>query len=134
MLSDDLEARLWLDPGQRTLGQLLQDRTAAALEIKRLRHELVKAQEWRRVATNRRPPPGDGKAHPQPLPALLRITEACQLVGMSPSTIYRRIKDGTFPAPLRVGDKSVRWARNAIDAWRDALQPTKAFAVSREKY
>jgi hypothetical protein len=36
----DILQRLRIDPGQRTLGQLLQDREAAALEIERLRAEI----------------------------------------------------------------------------------------------
>ena len=132
MHSDDLEARLWLDPGQRTLGQLLQDRTAAALEIKRLRLELAKAQEARRLSTPTiSPPRRDGNTLPAGQPTLLRLSEICRLIGLSRSTIYRRIEEKTFPAPLRVGDRSVRWSRDVIDAWRDALESASAF--SREK-
>jgi prophage regulatory protein len=124
MQSDDLEARLWLDPGQRTLGQLLQDRTAAALEIRRLRLELASLEAARRVVP---PPPRLSRDEAEVLlsrPAMLRLSEVCRLIGMSRSAIYRRIKEETFPAPLRVGDRSVRWASDVIDAWRDSLRPS----------
>ena len=125
MQLEDLEARLWLDPGQRTLGQLLQERTAAALEIRRLRLELAKTQEVRRLSAPAVPPSRrDGNTQPVARPTFLRLSEVCRLVGLARSTIYRRIEKKTFPAPLRVGNRSVRWAGEVIDAWRDALEST----------
>lgn len=126
MQLDDLEARLCLDPGQRTLGQLLQERTAAAIELRRLRLELAKAQKIRRLSAPTVPRPASGNALAAARPALLRLSEVCRLVGLGRSTIYRRIKEKTFPAPLRVGDRSVRWAGDVIDAWRDALESASA--------
>src|SRR6188768_3371434 len=122
MHPDDLEVRLWLDPGQRTLGQILQDRTAAALEIRRLRLEVANLQAARRVLASPARPSRDQTAASFSRPALLRISEVCRLTGLSRATIYRRIEEETFPAPLRVGDRSVRWASDVIDAWRDALK------------
>ncbi|MDZ7840407.1 MAG: hypothetical protein U5R46_06230 [Gammaproteobacteria bacterium] len=40
MIENDILDRLRIDPGQRTLGQLLQDREAAAHEIRKLQAEL----------------------------------------------------------------------------------------------
>jgi prophage regulatory protein len=36
---------------------------------------------------------------------------------MPKSTIYEKIKEGTFPKPLRLGAKSVAWIESEIDAW-----------------
>ena len=37
--------------------------------------------------------------------------------GLGTSTLYRWIRAGSFPAPLKIGGKSVRWRANEIEAW-----------------
>ena len=37
--------------------------------------------------------------------------------GLSRSTIYQRIKDGTFPPPISLGAKAVGWLDSDIDEW-----------------
>ena len=41
-----------------------------------------------------------------------------RLVPMSKSTIYRMISAGTFPAPNKLGRRSV-WSAEDIDTWRE---------------
>jgi prophage regulatory protein len=42
-------------------------------------------------------------------------------VGLKKTAIYRRIKDGTFPAPRRpYGGPAVAWLESDIDAWMSA--------------
>jgi prophage regulatory protein len=36
---------------------------------------------------------------------------------VSPATIYRWIKEGNFPAPIRLGANMVRWDRKSVEAW-----------------
>ncbi|MGZ8927959.1 MAG: helix-turn-helix transcriptional regulator [Methylobacter sp.] len=56
------------------------------------------------------------------LPALtiLRRKQVEARIGLSRSTIYERIKAGTFPAPIALGAKSVGWIESEIDAWLSA--------------
>ena len=37
--------------------------------------------------------------------------------GLSRSTIYEKIKDGTFPKPVKLGPRAVGWFDSEIDAW-----------------
>jgi prophage regulatory protein len=37
--------------------------------------------------------------------------------GLSRSTIYDRIKSGTFPAPVSLGAQAVGWIESEIDNW-----------------
>ena len=37
------------------------------------------------------------------------------------TTIYRKIKIGTFPAPLRVGLRRVAWRESDVAAWQNNL-------------
>ena len=38
--------------------------------------------------------------------SLLRDREAATLLGISRSTLWRRVKDGTFPKPVKIGHVS----------------------------
>jgi prophage regulatory protein len=51
------------------------------------------------------------------LPRFIRLPEVKARVGLSRSTIYNRISEGTFPAPIRLGEKSVAWVESTIDGW-----------------
>jgi len=33
------------------------------------------------------------------------------------SAIYLRLTNGTFPKPIRLGPRSVRWIASEVDAW-----------------
>jgi len=46
---------------------------------------------------------------------LLALEEVCERVELSRATIFKEIKDGTFPAPLRLSPKKIRWADFTID-------------------
>jgi|TARA_B110000090_G_scaffold89730_1_gene101792 prophage regulatory protein len=40
-----------------------------------------------------------------------------KLFKVSPATIYRWIKEGKFPKPVRLGANMVRWKAADIEAW-----------------
>ena len=48
---------------------------------------------------------------------LLRLREVIALTGLSRSTIYRKMRDGTFPDALKIGARAVRWLESEIQAW-----------------
>ena len=48
----------------------------------------------------------------------LRLPAVIALVGKSRTAIYRDIQAGTFPAPIRIGARSVAWDSTAIQAWQ----------------
>lgn len=53
-------------------------------------------------------------------PSILRRKQVEARTGLSRSTIYDRIKAGTFPAPISLGAKAVGWIESEIDAWLNA--------------
>lgn len=61
---------------------------------------------------------------PAPAPAerLLRLPEVEGLVGLRKSKLYDLVKRGQFPAPVRLGPRSVRWKASAVRAWIDGLK------------
>jgi prophage regulatory protein len=48
---------------------------------------------------------------------LIRLPEVKFRTGLSRSTIYRRISEGTFPKPRRIGGAIVAWTECEIDGW-----------------
>jgi len=49
--------------------------------------------------------------------AILRRKEVEARTKLSRSTIYARVKNGTFPAPVPLGPKSVGWIESEIDSF-----------------
>lgn len=52
---------------------------------------------------------------------LLRLPSVQAKTGLSKSEIYRRIKEGTFPKPLKLGARAVAWPQISIDGWVQSL-------------
>lgn len=48
---------------------------------------------------------------------ILRRREVESRTGLATSTIYQRIKERTFPAPIQLGPKSVGWLESEINSW-----------------
>jgi prophage regulatory protein len=119
----DIVARLRRDAGQLTLAELIQEREAAACEIERLRDQQNRARVAMppsRTAPASLPPATRGSAErsqPIQLGALVRLSDVCKLVGLSRSSIYSRVGEGTFPAPVKLSDHCVRWRREDLEAW-----------------
>lgn len=49
--------------------------------------------------------------------AILRLPEVKSRTGLSRSTIYLRIKEGSFPTPISLGDRAVGWIDSEIQHW-----------------
>ena len=48
---------------------------------------------------------------------LLTRREVERRTGLSRSTIYRKMREDTFPAPLKVSERAVRWRERDIRAY-----------------
>ena len=48
---------------------------------------------------------------------LLRLNEVKQRTGLSKSSIYNQIADGTFPEPVQIGARAVAWVEDEIEEW-----------------
>lgn len=55
---------------------------------------------------------------------IIRLPEVIERVGLSKSTIYQNIQDGTFPKQLKLGRTS-GWLESEIDAWIGNLVNTR---------
>jgi prophage regulatory protein len=48
---------------------------------------------------------------------LLRLPEVKELTGLSKSSIYARISEGTFPKQISIGPRLVVWVESDIQNW-----------------
>lgn len=49
--------------------------------------------------------------------SILRRKQVEERTGLSRSTIYLRIQEGTFPRPINLGARAVGWLENEIESW-----------------
>lgn len=57
--------------------------------------------------------------------ALLNVKTVMATTGLSRSTLHAKCKNGTFPAPIKLSARCVRWHSEAIRQWIDALATAK---------
>jgi prophage regulatory protein len=50
-------------------------------------------------------------------PAILRRKQVEARTGLRRSTIYERVAEGEFPAPINLGARAVGWLESEISAW-----------------
>lgn len=48
---------------------------------------------------------------------ILRLPNVISRTGLLRSTIYLRVSDGSFPAPVSLGGRAVGWIEAEVDAW-----------------
>ena len=51
---------------------------------------------------------------------LLRRPEVEQIVGAGTSTLYKMVREGRFPKPIKITAAAVRWRLSEINAWMEA--------------
>lgn len=55
-----------------------------------------------------------------------RMADIVRITGCSKAGIYLKIKNGTFPKPIKWGARAVRWPANEAQAVWDALRAGKS--------
>lgn len=48
---------------------------------------------------------------------ILRLPTVKKRTGLSRSTIYLRMSQGTFPKPISLGGRAIGWLENEVDEW-----------------
>ena len=52
--------------------------------------------------------------------SILRRKQVEARTGLSRSTIYQRIAEGSFPKPISLGARAVGWLESEIEAWLES--------------
>lgn len=63
--------------------------------------------------------------------SILRRKQVEDRTGLSRSTIYLRIQEGTFPKPISLGPRAVGWLEHEIEAWLHSCIDNRAKAQVR---
>jgi prophage regulatory protein len=117
----DMLDRLTLDPGTRTMGELMQEREWAVGEIRRLRADVDRlSRKHHATQIEREMEQAEGLDPKLNAQRLLRLAEVSTMVGLKRSSIYRYVSEGNFPAPIKVGYRSVRWKLVDVLAWQNS--------------
>ncbi len=57
-----------------------------------------------------------------PLNGYSRLSQVCEQFGMSPTTVWRKVKDGTFVKPLKLSEGITAWRNSELAEWeRDPM-------------
>lgn len=63
---------------------------------------------------------------------ILRRKQVEHRTGLSRSTIYERVRAGTFPRPISLGGRAVGWLEIEVDGWLSAqIQKSRNVAFNR---
>jgi len=65
------------------------------------------------------------KAGTDRIDRFMRLDEVLHVTGLGRNTVYRRIREGTFPKQLRIGPNSVAWRQSEIIEWMNSFTPNK---------
>ena len=53
----------------------------------------------------------------EPQECLIRLKAVLKRTGLSRSTMYRKVEEGTFPSQIRISARCVAWRESAVEAW-----------------
>ncbi len=61
---------------------------------------------------------------------ILRLPAVRAVTGLSRSTVYNRISEGSFPVPISLGGRAVGWLESEIQRWlEDRIQESRKTAT-----
>lgn len=55
-----------------------------------------------------------------PVTGYVRLSDLRTIIPLSDSTIWRRVRQGTFPAPVKLSERVTAWRAESIRQWLDA--------------
>ena len=64
-----------------------------------------------------------------PKPAFYRLPDVMRITALSRSTVYRRVAEGRFPAPVHLGGKVSAWAWSTLEDW---INDPEGYRITRQ--
>jgi prophage regulatory protein len=61
--------------------------------------------------------------------SLHRLPAVCALTGLRKSSIYAMVREGSFPAPVRISRRAVAWRHDELMHWVDSRRATNLSPV-----
>jgi prophage regulatory protein len=59
---------------------------------------------------------------------IFRIDDVLNRTGLSRPTVYRQVRAGTFPAPVKLSPRAVGWRSDEIEEWIEGREPVERAA------
>ncbi|MDA8159127.1 MAG: AlpA family transcriptional regulator [Desulfobacteraceae bacterium] len=84
------------------------------------------------VCHDRQTPPANSSPSPGKPPKLIRRPLVEQRTGLSRSSIYARMAEGTFPLAVPLGGRAVAWIEDEIDEWVRGVIEARAYRTAKE--
>lgn len=85
-----------------------------AIEVaRRIRADLIACLSAELKESRRQSP----ESSHQPQQTFIRLRQLSARVGLSRSTIYKRMSEGTFPESCKLGPRTTAWLVEDIEAW-----------------
>lgn len=53
--------------------------------------------------------------------SIIRLLKVKAKTGLSKSTIYSKVRDGTFPQPMQLSKRAIGWSEISVDTWINSL-------------
>ena len=47
----------------------------------------------------------------------VRVSQLTKLIPISKASVWRKVKEGSFPKPVKLGERITAWHMNDIEAW-----------------
>ena len=47
----------------------------------------------------------------------VRVNQLTKLIPISKASVWRKVKEGTFPKPVKLGERITAWRMDEIEAW-----------------
>jgi prophage regulatory protein len=123
-VTDILEA-LSRRAGRLNFDELIEDRVLAVQEIRRLRSALTLSGDrplGGRIRAMADEPDRSEKPQVDDPSRLVRLRELVNIVGLSRSSIYRLVSNGTFPQPIKLSERATAWRMADVRAWQTGLR------------
>ena len=81
-----------------------------------------KCNSWKQRSMALEPQDGGYKTSQSALARHLRLKEVTALVRMSPSTVWRMVKDRSFVQPIKLSERITVWSSAEIERWLEAKE------------
>ncbi|MFC5525734.1 helix-turn-helix transcriptional regulator [Rhodanobacter ginsengisoli] len=66
------------------------------------------------------------------LPAIIRLPEVLNAIGLSRPSVYRMMKAGTFPQQFKLGAAAVGWLRAEVEQWINERAQARAGSMPKQ--
>lgn len=72
------------------------------------------------MAIRTTPPAGTPRPAELPETGFIRLSQLVKLIPFSPATVWRKVKAGQFPQPVKLSVNITAWKAEDVRAWIDA--------------